>query len=54
MYTAPTLTIETASGDSFTANKRGIINIVIRSDDVDDLPVTLQEVVYVLKLNVND
>ena len=31
MYSVPNLTIETASGESFTANKRGTIKIIIQS-----------------------
>jgi Pol polyprotein, beta-barrel domain len=53
MHEVPTLTIETASGESFTADKRGTIKITIRSEDMDDVAVTLQEVIYVPKLKIN-
>ena len=46
----PPITIETASGDTFKANKRGIVNIAIRSDpssDLADMQVTLMNVIYV-------
>lgn len=53
MYVVPTITIETASGKSFTANKRGTIKIMIQSYDMDDIDIMLQEVMYALKLKVN-
>jgi Pol polyprotein, beta-barrel domain len=56
MYTVPSLTIETASGDAFTANQRGTIKITLRSDPshcLEDVPITLKEVIYVPKLNAN-
>ena len=53
MHVVPTITIETASGKSFTANKRRTIKITIQSYDMDDVDITLQEVVYAPKLKVN-
>jgi Pol polyprotein, beta-barrel domain len=53
MHEVPMITIETASGESFTADKRGTIKITIRLEDMDDVALTLQEVVYVLKLKIN-
>ena len=52
----PPVTIETASGDSFTANQRGTIRIAIVSDpslELLDVPITLTDVIYVLKLKAN-
>jgi Pol polyprotein, beta-barrel domain/Integrase core domain/GAG-pre-integrase domain len=53
MHEVPTITIEMASGESFTADKRGMIKITLRSIDMDDVTVTLQEVVYVPSLDIN-
>ena len=53
LYVVPPIIIETASGESFTSNQRGNIRIKIKSDDLDDVSVTLLEVVYVPKLKVN-
>ena len=53
---SPPVTIETASGDSFTANQRGMIHIAIVSDpslELLDVPITLTNVIYVLKLKAN-
>ena len=52
----PPITIETASGDSFTANQRGTIQIEITSDPIHNLPkvsITLTNVIYALKLKAN-
>ena len=56
LYPIHPITIETSSGDVFTAKERGTINIVIYSDpstSLPDLPITLLNVIYVLKLNAN-
>jgi len=56
IYDIQTVTIETASGDAFTANQRGTVRITIFSDpttQLPDLPITLLEVIYAPKLNAN-
>ena len=56
MYDIKPITIETASGESFTANQRGSIRMRIVSDpthDLPDLPVTLIDVIYAPKLQAN-
>jgi Reverse transcriptase (RNA-dependent DNA polymerase)/gag-polypeptide of LTR copia-type/Pol polyprotein, beta-barrel domain len=48
--------IETASGDAFEANKRGTVRITLRSEpssDLEDMPITLLNVIYVPRLKVN-
>ena len=48
--------IECASGDTFTANQKGTINISITSDptfSLPDVPITLTNVIYVPKLQAN-
>ena len=52
----PPINIETASGDAFKATKRGTIHMTIRSEPsskLDDVPITLMDVIYVPRLNVN-
>ena len=56
LYTVAPVTIETVSGESFMANQRGTIHITLCSDphfDIPNLQITLLEVIYVPKLNVN-
>jgi Pol polyprotein, beta-barrel domain len=56
IYKVPSLMIETASGDAFVANQRGTIRITLRSDPsygLEDVPITLNEVIYVPTLNAN-
>ena len=48
LYVVPPIIIE-----SFTSNQRGNIRIKIKFDDLDDISVTLLEVVYIPKLKVN-
>ena len=50
------VSIEIASGESFISSERGTINITIHSDPqyhLPDLPIMLQEVIYVPNLQVN-
>ena len=56
MYNIKPITIETASGESFTAMQHGSIRMRIISDltyDLPDLPVTLIDVIYAPKLQAN-
>ena len=55
-YDVEPIAIETASGELFVSTKRGTIDIIIRSDpklNLPDLPITLQEVIYVPNLQAN-
>ena len=55
-YDVEPIAIETASRESFVSSKRGTIDIVIYSDpklNLPDLPITLQEVIYVPNLQAN-
>ena len=48
--------IETASGESFIADKMRTVNITLQSDlntQITDLPITLQDVIYAPKLKAN-
>ena len=50
------ISIETASGQSFISNEKGTINITMYSDPqyyLPDLPIMLQEVIYVPNLQAN-
>ena len=57
IYSIPPVTIQTANGDSFTANQKGMIKLTIRSESlhmiVPDLPITLINLIYVPHLNEN-
>ena len=56
MEDIPPVQIECISGDTFTANQKGTINISITSDptfSLPDVPITLTNVIYVLKLQAN-
>jgi hypothetical protein len=57
IYMIPPVTIQTANGDSFTANQKGMIRLTIHSESlhmkVPDLPITLVDVIYVPNLNAN-
>ena len=56
LETIPPVSIECASGDIFTANQKGTINISITSDPtygLPNVPVTLTNVIYVPKLQAN-
>ena len=56
IYDINPITIEMASSESFTATQRGSIRMRIVSDpiyDLPDLPVTLIDVIYALKLQAN-
>jgi gag-polypeptide of LTR copia-type/Pol polyprotein, beta-barrel domain len=48
--------VETASGGTFTANKRGTVRITLRSEPssgLDNIPITLLNVIYVPRVNFN-
>jgi hypothetical protein len=50
------ISIETASGEAFTANQRGTVHITLCSDvsfQLPHLPITLLDVIYAPKLNAN-
>ena len=56
MVTIAPVTIQTASGDSFTADQSGSIRIKIKSDpplELPDLHITLTNVIYVPSLRAN-
>jgi gag-polypeptide of LTR copia-type/Pol polyprotein, beta-barrel domain len=56
IYTVPSLTIKIVSGNTFVANQRGTIRITLRSDlshGLEDVPIILNEVIYVPMLNAN-
>ena len=56
LYDIPLVIIETTSGESFTANKRGTIRIAIISDslfDLPDIPIMLIDVIYVDTYNTH-
>src|SRR3977135_125677 len=56
LYSIPPLSIETASGDSFTATQRGTIFLTLFSDNstgLQDVALTLKDVIYAPKLNAN-
>ena len=56
MITIVPVTIQTASGDSFTADQSGSIRIKIKSDpslELPDLHITLTDVIYVPSLHAN-
>ena len=56
MYNVSPITIETASGESFTATQRGTVHITVHSDaslNIPDLAITLLEVIYTPKLKAN-
>ena len=57
IHVIPPITIQTANGDSFTANQQGTIKLTIQTNykhfEVPDLPITLMNVIYVPKLNAN-
>lgn len=56
LETIPLVSIKCASGDTFTANQKGTINISITSDPIyglPDMPVTLMNIIYVPKLQAN-
>ena len=55
-YDIKPIAIDTASGELFVSTKRGTIDITIHSDpklNLPDLPITLQEVIYVPNLQAN-
>ena len=55
-YNVKLIAIETASGESFVSTERGTIDIIICSDpklNLPDLPITLQEVIYIPNLQAN-
>ena len=57
IYSIPPITIQTANGDSFTANQKGTIKLTIRSESihmrVPDLPITRIDIIYIPHLNAN-
>ena len=56
LHSVTPITIETASGESFTADQQGTICITLCSNSIHNLPnipITLLDVIYVPKLNVN-
>jgi hypothetical protein len=56
IYQIPKIKIETSSGESFTANQKGTVQIKIQSCaymHLPDLILTLENVIFVLKLNAN-
>ena len=56
LHSVTPITIKTASGEAFTANQRGTICITLCSDpmhNLSNIPITLLDVIYIPKLNVN-
>ena len=56
MHTIAPIKIDIANGESFVANERGTIRITITSDprwELDDVPITLTNVIYAPKLKSN-
>jgi len=56
IHEVPPISIDTASGESFTARYRGTVCITLQSDpslNIPDLPLKLVEVIYVPNLNAN-
>jgi Pol polyprotein, beta-barrel domain/GAG-pre-integrase domain len=56
IHSISSISVKTASGDSFIANQRGTIRIIIQSDthmSLQPVALTLQNVIFIPKLNVN-
>ena len=56
LHMVPAIFIETASGDSCIANKKGMVHIMLcshLSHQLPDVPIMLTDVIYLLNLNAN-